>query len=53
MEPNLCFKNDYPPIGIDLLAEGCSSLLCITHAIKTNTVDQYIFNITSCGGNAT
>lgn len=52
VEPNLCFENNYPPIGIGLLAEGCASLLCINHAIKTNTVDQYLFNITSCGGNA-
>lgn len=52
VESNPCFKNDYPPIGIGLLAEGCASLLSINHAIKTDTVDQYLFNITSCGGNA-
>lgn len=39
-------------IGIGCLSEGCKTLLCINHAIKTNTVDQYLFNITSCGGNA-
>lgn len=40
------------PIGIGCLSEGCKTLLCINHAIKTNTVGQYVFNITSCGGNA-
>lgn len=40
------------PIGIGDLSEGCKTLLCINHAIKTKTADQYIFNITSCGGNA-
>lgn len=40
------------PIGIGCLSEGCKTLLCINHAIKTNTVEQYLFNITSCGGNA-
>lgn len=40
------------PIGIGRLSEGCKTLLCINHAIKTKTADQYIFNITSCGGNA-
>lgn len=40
------------PIGIGCLSEGCKTLLCINHAIKTGTVNQYIFNITSCGGNA-
>ena len=28
------------------------NLLCINHAIKTGTIENYIFNITSCGGNA-
>lgn len=40
------------PIGIGCLSEGCKTLLCINHAIKTKTIQQYIFNITSCGGNA-
>lgn len=40
------------PIGIGNLSEGCKTLLCINHAIKTNTIDKYLFNITSCGGNA-
>lgn len=40
------------PIGIGSLSEGCKTLLCINHAIKTNTIDKYLFNITSCGGNA-
>lgn len=40
------------PIGIGSLSEGCKTLLCINHAIKTKTIDKYVFNITSCGGNA-
>lgn len=40
------------PIGIGCLSEGCKTLLCINHAIKTNTIKNYVFNITSCGGNA-
>lgn len=40
------------PIGIGALSEGCKTLLCINHAIKTNTIKDYLFNITSCGGNA-
>ena len=40
------------PIGIGCMSEGCKTLLCINHAIKTKTIDRYIFNITSCGGNA-
>lgn len=40
------------PIGIGCLSEGCKTLLCINHAKKTNTINKYIFNITSCGGNA-
>lgn len=40
------------PIGIECLSEGCKTLLCINHAIKTNTIEKYLFNITACGGNA-
>lgn len=40
------------PIGIGLLSEGCKTLLCINHAIKTGNISKYIFNIASCGGNA-
>ncbi len=40
------------PIGIGCMSEGCKTLLCINHAIKMNTVNQYLFNITACGGNA-
>lgn len=40
------------PIGIGCLSEGCKTLLCINHAIKTGTINQHIFNITACGGNA-
>lgn len=40
------------PIGVGCLSEGCKTLLCINHAIKTQTIGDYIFNITSCGGNA-
>ena len=40
------------PIGIGLLSEGCKTLLCINHAIKNNIADNFVFNITSCGGNA-
>lgn len=40
------------PIGISCLSEGCKTLLCINHAIKTGTINKYVFNITSCGGNA-
>lgn len=40
------------PIGIGCLSEGCKTLLCINHAIKFNLIDRYVFNITSCGGNA-
>lgn len=32
------------PIGIGNLSEGCKTLLCINHAIKTNTIDKYLFN---------
>ena len=31
------------PIGIGNLSEGCKTLLCINHAIKTNTIDKYLF----------
>lgn len=37
------------PIGIGCLSEGCKTLLCINHAIKTEKITEYIFNITSCG----
>lgn len=40
------------PIDIGKLSEGCKTLLCINHAIKTNMIQNYIFNITSCGDNA-
>ena len=40
------------PIGIGDLSEGCKTLLCINHAIKTHNIANFIFNITSCGGNA-
>lgn len=40
------------PIGIGDLSEGCKTLLCINHAIKTKKNTDFIFNITSCGGNA-
>lgn len=40
------------PIGVGNLSEGCKTLLCINHAIKNDNVDKYLFNITSCGGNA-
>ena len=40
------------PIGSGCLSEGCKTLLCINHAIKTEKITEYIFNITSCGGNA-
>lgn len=40
------------PIGIGNLSEGCKTLLCINHAIKNGKIDSYLFNITSCGGNA-
>ena len=40
------------PIGIGDLSEGCKTLLCINHAIKTKQIEALIFNITSCGGNA-
>ena len=40
------------PIGIGNMSEGCKTLLCINHAIKNGTVTNYVFNITSCGGNA-
>lgn len=40
------------PIGIGELSEGCKTLLCINHAIKTKNITELIFNITSCGGNA-
>lgn len=40
------------PIGIGLLSEGCKTLLCINHAIKHKTEENFIFNITECGGNA-
>ena len=39
------------PIGIGQLSEGCKTLLCINHAIKTKMIGKIIFNITSCGGN--
>lgn len=40
------------PIGIGSLSDGCKTLLCINHAIKTKSIDNYLFNITECGGNA-
>lgn len=40
------------PIGVGELSEGCKTVLCINHAIKTGMVNKYVFNITSCGGNA-
>ena len=40
------------PIGIGELSVGCKTLLCINHAIKYNKTAEYLFNITSCGGNA-
>ena len=40
------------PIGIGGLSEGCKTLLCINHAIKSGTTTKYMFNITSCGPNA-
>lgn len=40
------------PIEIGEISEGCKTLLCINHAIKTNTINKYIFDITSCGSNA-
>jgi hypothetical protein len=40
------------PIGVGKLSEGCKTLLCINYAIKNKTIKNYVFNITSCGGNA-
>ena len=40
------------PIGVGSLSEGCKTLLCINHAIKNDRIGEYLFNITSCGGNA-
>lgn len=52
VEESEIFDKNYPPIGIEQLSEGCKILLCINHAIKTKTLDKYVFNITSCDGNA-